>query len=197
MSHETVKTSSNWSVNQSCKNSCLCPKKGFPRNIISRGCFLVQFLERGGIQPSHFVHSHPFCISLGLSTLWAAFSLSLFFFFFLCWLMAYPYKKQQLTVVFFSSLTFEYLQVKMTVEHGSFLLLQTCSLVEGLAQNLLSLLPSPSLYHSTARWANTSRDEWLGQGTATLSRKPAGWEDGRPASQRTILSKLEFWLLLH
>ena len=42
------------------------------------------------------------------------------------------------------------------------------------------------------RQANKLRDELLGQGIATLFRKPADWEDGGLVSQRTILPNLEF-----
>ena len=45
--------------------------------------------------------------------------------------------------------------------------------------------------------ANKSRDKLLGQGIATLFRKPADQEDGGLASQRTILPELEFRLPLY
>ena len=49
----------------------------------------------------------------------------------------------------------------------------------------------------TARQANKSRGELLGQGIATLFGKPANQEDGGLMSQRTILPELEFKLLLY
>ena len=57
------------------------------------------------------------------------------------------------------------------------------------------LLLSPNAYCSPHGQANKSRDRFLGLGMETLSRKPADWEDGRIASQVTILSELEFRLL--
>ena len=45
--------------------------------------------------------------------------------------------------------------------------------------------------------ANKLRNELLGQGIATLFRKPADGEDGGLVSQRTIFPELEFRLLLH
>ena len=49
----------------------------------------------------------------------------------------------------------------------------------------------------TAQQANKLRDELLGQGIATLFRKPADREDGGLVSQRTVFSELEFRFLLY
>ena len=48
----------------------------------------------------------------------------------------------------------------------------------------------------TARQASKSRDEMLEQEIATLFGKSAGRKDGGLVPQRSILPKLEFWLLL-
>ena len=47
------------------------------------------------------------------------------------------------------------------------------------------------------RQADKSRDKLLGQGIVTLFGKPADQENGGLMSQRTILSELEFRLLLY
>ena len=49
----------------------------------------------------------------------------------------------------------------------------------------------------TAQQAKKSRDKVLEQGIATLFGKPTSRKDGGLVPQRTILLKLEFWLLLY
>ena len=65
------------------------------------------------------------------------------------------------------------------------------------AASLGILAAKSKLILLTARQANKLRDELWGQGIATLFRKPADRENGGLMSQRTILSELEFRLLLY
>ena len=49
----------------------------------------------------------------------------------------------------------------------------------------------------TAQHANKSEDKLFGQGLVTLLGKPADQDNGKLVSQKTILSKLEFRVLLY
>ena len=63
------------------------------------------------------------------------------------------------------------------------------SFEHGVAESKLKLLAPGQ--------ADKSRDELLGQGIATLFRKPADGEDGGLMSQRSIWPELEFRRLLY
>ena len=53
------------------------------------------------------------------------------------------------------------------------------------------------LIRLATKQANKLRDNLLGQGIVTLFGKPGEREDGELVSQKTILPKLEFRLLLY
>ena len=59
------------------------------------------------------------------------------------------------------------------------------------------LLTNSKLILLTTQQGIKLREKLLGQETLTLFRKPADWEDGGPVSWRTVLTNLEFRLLLY